>query len=183
MTVPSEDIIRSFLTIIAIKDNLNLYQILAPGQFLADQLSFLPLRLAVDLVLLRELGESFVLDHIADLLVSLIRDLLTTLLPLPSSLQEVLKVCMGRRVLAVKSLGSFTLHNLLFELKIFYIFIALRDWSGWSAPPDDVEKLSNWVSAEENHEDARAASQPTNGCSAFQGCFILTSFNAVNGSI
>ena len=94
MTVPSEDIIRSFLTIIAIKDNLNLYQILAPGQFLADQLSFLPLRLAVDLVLLRELGESFVLDHVADLLISLIRDLLTTLLPLPSSLQEVLKVSM-----------------------------------------------------------------------------------------
>merc|ERR1712045_566451 len=98
MTVPSEDIIRSFLTIIAIKDNLNLYQILAPGQFLADHLSFLPLRLAVDLVLLRELGESFVLDHIVDLLVSLIRDLLTTLLPLPSSLQEVLKVCMRGRM-------------------------------------------------------------------------------------
>ena len=78
----------------AIQKDLNLYQILAPRQFLANQLSFLSLPLAIVLVLLGELGEDFVLDHIADHLVALIRGLLTTLLPLSSCLQKILKVSM-----------------------------------------------------------------------------------------
>ena len=98
----------------AIQKDLNLYQILAPGKFFVQQLLILPLRFAVDLVLLRELGESFVLDHVADLLISLIRDLLTTLLSLPSSLQEVLKVSMRGGMQSVKPLGSFTLHCLVY---------------------------------------------------------------------
>ena len=54
----------------AIQKYLDLDQILAPGQFLADQLSFLPLGLAVELILLGELGEDLVLDHVADLLLA-----------------------------------------------------------------------------------------------------------------
>ena len=56
----------------AIQKYLDLDQILAPGQFLADQLSFLPLCLAVELILLGELGEDLVLDHVADLLLAVV---------------------------------------------------------------------------------------------------------------
>ena len=54
----------------AIQEDLNLYQILAPGDFFVQHLFIFPLSLAVDLVLLSELGEDFVLDHIADLLLA-----------------------------------------------------------------------------------------------------------------
>ena len=62
----------SFLAIMAIQKDLNLDQILAPGQFLTDQLSFLSLSLTGALVLLSELGESLVLDHVGHLLLTAI---------------------------------------------------------------------------------------------------------------
>ena len=69
---------------------------------------------------------------------------------------------MGRRVLSVEPLGSFALHI----GRIFNIFILSKNiivMFSSQIPSNDEEKLSNWVSGEENHEDARAASQPTNG--------------------
>ena len=60
------------IRVMAIQKYLDLDQILAPGYFFVQQLFIFPLCLAVELILLGELGEDLVLDHVADLLLAVV---------------------------------------------------------------------------------------------------------------
>ena len=88
-----------------------MYQVLAPGDLLFENI-FVYLH---HLILLCELGEGFVLDHVGDLVTG-VGTLHTALLPLPGSLDNVLKVSVGVWVESVEPQGGFTLHFSLIML-------------------------------------------------------------------